>query len=187
MMDAIDEWVLARAIEDLARSRSSTPLGMSINISESIFKSNTLPQYIEGLIARLDVDPELLVLEFTELAILSDQAHVGAQLKLLAGLGVRIALDDFGTGYSSLTHLSDLQIDIIKLDKRFVNHVDMEGAANSVARVVVAVGNALGCDVVAEGIERNEQRVALLELGCRYGQGFYYGHPAPLPLHTPRA
>jgi diguanylate cyclase (GGDEF)-like protein len=187
MMDAIDEWVLARAIEDLAHSRSSTPLGMSINISESIFESNTLPQYVEGLIARLEVDPELLVLEFTELAILSDQAHVGAQLKLLAGLGVRIALDDFGTGYSSLTHLSHLHIDIIKLDKRFVNHVDMEGAANSVARVVVAVGNALGCDVVAEGIERNEERVALLELGCRYGQGFYYGHPAPLPLHTPRA
>ena len=181
MMDAIDEWVLARAIEDLARSRSSTPLGMSINISESIFKSNTLPQYVEGLIARLDVDPELLVLEFTELAILSDQAHVGAQLKLLAGLGVRIALDDFGTGYSSLTQLTDLHIDIIKLDKRFVNHVDMEGADNSVARVVVEVGNALGCDVVAEGIERNEQRVALLDLGCRYGQGFYYGHPAPLP------
>ena len=182
--DAIGEWVVSRAIHDLAHGAATRSRGMSINISPTHFESNTLVPYVESVIADLEVDPELLVIEITESAILSGRMEVGVQLKELAALGVRIALDDFGTGYSSLTHLSELQIDVIKLDNRFVDRIDMEGSDNSVAEVVIAVGRTLGCDVVAEGIERNEQRLALLALGCRYGQGYYFGYPAPLPRYS---
>ena len=187
MMNAVDEWVLARAIGDLAQGASRHPRGVSINLSPSILESGTLPQYVEGLIATFDVDPELLVLEFTESTILSDQADVGAQLEQLAASGVRIALDNFGTEYSNLTQLSDMKIDVIKLDKKFVSNVDTEGGYNASAQVVIAIADTLGCDVVAEGIERSEQRVALLELGCRYGQGFYFGQPASLPRRPPES
>ena len=182
--EEVGEWVASRAIHDLVNGEPTRSLGMSINVSPAHFASRSLPRFLEGVIGAFDVDPELLVVEISESAILSDEIDVAVELKELAALGVRIALDDFGTGYSSLTHLADLQIDVIKLDNRFVSHIDMERSDNSIAEVVMAVGRTLGCDVVAEGIERNEQRLALLELGCPYGQGYYFGYPSPLPSYS---
>ncbi len=179
MMPAIGEWVLETAVSDLARHPADARLGMSINVSPSQFESGVLPAYVEELLARTGVDPTTLVLEVTETAILRDQDLVRAQLDRIASTGIRIALDDFGTGFSSLSHLADLPVDILKIDKSFVDAVGTKSNAADVASLVIAAGAILNCDVVAEGIETETQRRVLQSLGCKYGQGFLLGHPRP--------
>jgi EAL domain-containing protein (putative c-di-GMP-specific phosphodiesterase class I) len=98
-------------------------------------------------------------------------------LQGLRALGVRIAIDDFGTGFSSLSYLQDLPIDMIKIDKSFVDHLGFERDESSMAKVIVSIGQTLQLEVVAEGVERPEQVASLQALGCDSVQGFHLGRP----------
>jgi EAL domain-containing protein (putative c-di-GMP-specific phosphodiesterase class I) len=98
-------------------------------------------------------------------------------LQELRELGVRIAIDDFGTGYSSLSYLQDLPIDMIKIDKSFVDHLGLDQDQSSMAKVIVQIGQTLRLDVVAEGVERSAQVDSLQALGCDTVQGFHLGRP----------
>ncbi|MEO7846004.1 MAG: EAL domain-containing protein [Nocardioides sp.] len=95
----------------------------------------------------------------------------------LRAIGVRIAMDDFGTGYSSLSYLQDLPIDMLKIDKTFIDHLGVERDESSLAKVIVQIGRTLGLQVVAEGVERQEQVESLQALGCDLVQGFHLGMP----------
>ena len=156
-------------------------LAMSVNISVRELESPTLVEELEELLTRTGVTPTQLILELTESALMHDVTTMSDRLTQLRQLGVRIAIDDFGTGFSSLSRLRRLPIDILKIDKSFVDEVDADDQGRAMVRTVIQLAEALGLDVVAEGVERASQRDALVELGCRFGQGYLFARPMPAP------
>jgi EAL domain-containing protein (putative c-di-GMP-specific phosphodiesterase class I) len=119
------------------------------------------------------------VLEITETALMLDFDAGLARLQALKDLGVRLALDDFGTGYSSLNRLRSLPIDIVKIDKSFIDEVGREGQARALVQSIIHFTHALGMTSVAEGVEQPDQHKALDELGCDAIQGYLFAIPAP--------
>jgi EAL domain-containing protein (putative c-di-GMP-specific phosphodiesterase class I) len=119
------------------------------------------------------------VLELTETMLIPDRKWLAGQLAALKATGVRMAVDDFGTGHSSLARLRDLPIDVIKIDKIFVDGLSPGGPAQMIAGIL-QIADSLGVDVVAEGIERTSERDLLAKLGCRLGQGYLYSRPVGL-------
>ena len=156
-------------------------LSMSVNMSVRELERPTLIEELEELLTRTGVTPTQLILELTESALMHDVTTMSDRLTQLRRLGVRIAIDDFGTGFSSLSRLRWLPIDILKIDKSFVDEVDADNQGRAMVRTVIQLADALGLDVVAEGVERPTQRDALMELGCRFGQGYLFARPMPAP------
>ena len=129
---------------------------------------------LRGQVREHAISPSLLKIEITESLVL-DYGNVVAFLERCRSAGIRVALDDFGTGYSSLAHLHRLAFDTLKLDQAFVRQI-ADPRCVAIVRAVVAMAAALGCDIVAEGVEREMELAALRELGCQYAQGFLIGH-----------
>jgi EAL domain-containing protein (putative c-di-GMP-specific phosphodiesterase class I) len=121
-----------------------------------------------------------LVLEITESAMFRDPQATIARLEALRALGVRIAIDDFGTGYASLTYLRRFPVDIVKIAQEFVAHADDGPQEWAFTGAILALGQRLGLEVVAEGVEDEGQVRRLIDLGCRYAQGYFFGRPGPI-------
>jgi EAL domain-containing protein (putative c-di-GMP-specific phosphodiesterase class I) len=149
------------------------PLTISVNLSAKQLQSESIVRDVSDALAFSGLDPTTLVLEITETVMMTDSDLAIARLNDLKALGVRIALDDFGTGYSSLSYLSRFPVDILKMDRSFLSG---DGEA-TLAAAIIAIGDRLGLEVVAEGIEREEQSDSLRELGCELGQGFLFARP----------
>jgi len=126
-----------------------------------------------------ELDPCRLEIEVTESALIEDTEVAREMIALLQARGTRVVLDDFGIGYSNIFHLRELPFDRIKIDKSFVLDSGQDTRAEACIRAMLALGNSLGVDMVAEGIETKEMAAHLAELGCRYGQGFLYAEPVP--------
>jgi predicted signal transduction protein with EAL and GGDEF domain len=126
--------------------------------------------------------PEQLTLEVTETAVLSDMAVVVDALTQLRDMGICIALDDFGTGYSSLTYLRQFPVNAIKIDRSFVSGLGVNADDAAIVASLVSLGAAVGVQVVAEGVETNEQKERLRRLGCQLGQGFLWSPAVPADL-----
>jgi diguanylate cyclase (GGDEF)-like protein/PAS domain S-box-containing protein len=178
----IGAWVLGTALRQLAdwRSRGSE-IGVSVNISARQLGDESVSLMVAALLAETGVPADALCLEVTETAVLSDPVRAAARLADLRELGVRIAFDDFGTGYSSLRHLSQLPVDVIKLDRTFVSALSNQDGRRDRA-VLIAVTTAareLGISVVAEGVEDTEQLAELRRAGCGYAQGYLFSEPRP--------
>jgi len=120
-----------------------------------------------------------LAIELTETALIEDSSVPAASLRELNSLGVKILLDDFGTGYSSLSHLQKFPIDALKIDRSFVMHLGAGEDDRAIVRAIAAMANALGLEVVAEGVESAEQAAEAQALGCGWAQGYYFARPAP--------
>jgi EAL domain-containing protein (putative c-di-GMP-specific phosphodiesterase class I) len=139
-------------------------------------QSDSIIDDVREALQLTELEPSALVLEITETVMMADPDTASSRLDELKELGVRIAMDDFGTGYSSLSYLSRLPVDILKMDRSFL------AAGNSdsgLAAAIIAIGERLGLEVVAEGIEQHEQIGALRDLGCELGQGFFFARPMP--------
>ncbi|MGH9284951.1 MAG: putative bifunctional diguanylate cyclase/phosphodiesterase, partial [Acidimicrobiales bacterium] len=137
-------------------------------------------QFVDGVSRSLEVsglDPKALVLELTESLFLADLAATATKLARIRQLGVRLAIDDFGTGYSSLRYLRSLPIDVLKIDRSFIEGVTAGPEQSAVARAIVKLGATFGIETVAEGIERREQQEALYAMGVRIGQGYLFAPP----------
>jgi EAL domain-containing protein (putative c-di-GMP-specific phosphodiesterase class I) len=134
---------------------------------------------VAAALAAAGLDPSRLTLEVTESTLLGDTEAVHDTLEALKAMGVGLAIDDFGTGYSSLSYLQRFPIDVLKIDKSFVDRVAGTGRAAALARTIVALGDSLGMVPVAEGVETEAQRAQLLALGCRLGQGYLFARPMP--------
>ena len=119
-----------------------------------------------------------LSLEITETALLKATPSTVATLEALRDLGVRVVIDDFGTGYFSLSHLRQFPVDVIKIASEFVQVPDTDSQTSALAGAIVAMGRSLNIETVAEGIETAEQAARMRELGCSYGQGYYFAKPA---------
>ncbi|MDQ1701147.1 MAG: hypothetical protein QOF57_399 [Frankiaceae bacterium] len=177
----IGRWVLDEACRQLAlwnaRRDTANPLTMAVNVSARQLGHPSLPTDVAESIARHCIEPRLLTIELTETALLEEAVTSGATLATLSALGVRLALDDFGTGYSSLGHLRRYPVDILKIDRSFVDGLDGRDGDAAIVGAVTAMAHALGMVTVGEGIETKGQFEALRALGCDEGQGFLMARP----------
>ncbi len=159
--------------------RPETPLFVAVNISSMQLLNASLVDEVASLIEREGIDPSTLKLELTESLILENPELGRKILERLAALGVRIACDDFGTGYSSLATLRDLPFSTLKIDRSFVGAEENDVRAAVILENVVNLAHGLGMDVVAEGVETEEQMTRLTALGCDMAQGWLIGQPVP--------
>ncbi|HUR94327.1 MAG TPA: EAL domain-containing protein [Gemmatimonadales bacterium] len=170
-------WVLGEACRQLhawRRDYPEQPLSVSINISGRQLQGAGLTDALRQTLTSSGVDPSSVVLEITESVLMQQTDSVLERLQQLKALGVRLAIDDFGTGYSSLSYLQRFPIDILKIAKPFVEDVGQGADRSALARAIIGLGDTLRLQTIAEGIERAEQRSALLELGCTLGQGYHF-------------
>jgi EAL domain-containing protein (putative c-di-GMP-specific phosphodiesterase class I) len=149
-------------------------LTVSVNLSARQLQQPDLPGVVAQILLETGLDPACLVLELTESLLLHDTEAALAQLQQLKSLGLRLAIDDFGTGYSSLAYLRKFPIDIIKIDKSFVDELAGGRDASALTHAIVQLGQTLHLVTVAEGIETSDQLVELRESGCQLGQGHYF-------------
>jgi EAL domain-containing protein (putative c-di-GMP-specific phosphodiesterase class I) len=162
-----------------ARLRPIRRPGVAVNISGRQLEAPGFAASVEAALAETGAPAGYLTLEITESVLMDDTEATLAVLRALKALGVRLAIDDFGTGYSSLRYLHQFPVDVLKIDKSFVDRVGRGGTDAALARTVIALGATLGVRTVAEGIEEPAQREALRALGCDDGQGYLFARPAP--------
>lgn len=154
-------------------------LRVAVNLSARELQRPGLLERVSEVIASAGAPPDGLEVEVTERALIEDDAVVARSLRALAALGVSVALDDFGTGFSSLNHLRSFPIDRVKIDRSFVADLETDPDAAALTRAVVALARQLEIAVVAEGVETEEQRRFLVDLGCEELQGYLLGRPVP--------
>jgi diguanylate cyclase (GGDEF)-like protein/PAS domain S-box-containing protein len=179
LIRAVGSQVLKRACAD-ARAWHDTghAVRISVNAAAAQLSSPDFVSEIETALNEFGLDPDQLTIEITETAAMQIADSLG-NLKRIRALGVHLSLDDFGTGYSSLSFLRELPVDAIKIDRSFVSGLGTNARDTSIVQGVIAMAEALGYDVVAEGIETEVQAEALRLIGCRYAQGFLWSRPAP--------
>ena len=192
---AIGDWVLAQAARQAAIwQRAGHAVPIAVNVSALQFRQ---PQFVERVAAVLQehaLPPDRLELELTESILVRDADEALQRLQALARLGVRLSIDDFGTGYSSLAYLKRFPIGRLKIDRSFVQGLPGDGRDAGIVRAIVQMGQAMGMEVVAEGVETEPQHRFLLAAGCQHFQGYLFapamdalsfakrlGEPAPLP------
>ena len=176
----LGSWVLHEATRQIAswNADRDEPLFVAINVSTRQLVTRSFVDEVKAVIEANEVPAHALILEITETAVMADAELSLRRLRELKEVGVTIAVDDFGTGYSSLNYLRRFPVDVLKIDKAFVDEIDEQTTKNPILiRTIVEIGRTLGLRVVAEGIERVSQLHALRELGCEQGQGFYFGRP----------
>ena len=180
----LGRWVLAQACREVHAWRGSVAGGaglrVAVNISARHLEHGDLEQDVAQALRESGLEPGNLVIELTESTIMHNTESNLARLQQLKALGVRLAIDDFGTGYSSLSYLHRFPIDILKIDRSFVGHLTNSSNGPELARAVIMLGETLGLDTVAEGIELEPQVDALLSLGCVAGQGFLFARAGSL-------
>jgi EAL domain-containing protein (putative c-di-GMP-specific phosphodiesterase class I) len=153
------------------------PIPVAVNISPRSLLDRRFPALVQQVLGEHAMAPESLILELTESLMLSTMEIVDQVLAEFGRMGVAIALDDFGTGFSSLNALARVPVRELKIDRTFVTDMDTSAEALAVVRSTVELGRALGLTVVAEGIERVDQRRTLWDLGCQLGQGHLFARP----------
>ena len=183
LISVIGSQVLARACADAATwpAGPSGPLGVSVNMSASQLKDPSLDDEVRGVLGETRLEPAALTLEITETLLMEEPERAADVLREVKATGVSIALDDFGTGYSSLSYLNRFPVDTLKIDKSFVDALAGAGTAYDASLVdaITGLGEMLGLQVTAEGIETTVQVAELLALGCHLGQGFHFARPMP--------
>ncbi|HZS58696.1 MAG TPA: EAL domain-containing protein [Gemmatimonadaceae bacterium] len=177
----LGRWVLQEACRRGAKfvpsADGSEPLSISVNISGKQLQHPGLADDVMAALEDSGLAPERLVLEITESVIMQDTESTLRKLRSLKSIGIRLAIDDFGTGYSSLSYLQRFPIDILKLDKTFIDGVGRGGTDAALARTIIALGDMLHLRTVAEGVETIQQRDELLAYGCDLAQGYVFAKP----------
>ena len=178
----LGRWVLDRACADLARWQRHIPqaegLSMNVNVSARQLHSSQFVEMVNDCLAAHGISPSSLSLEITESVLVQDEDGILRSLRTLHDQGITLALDDFGTGYSSLSYLHRFPMGALKIDRSFVVGMDREDGV-ALVDAIVGIARSLGLDLVAEGIETDEQAHQLELLGCQSGQGYLYARPLP--------
>ncbi len=176
----LGRWVLQEACRQAKVWRATghyPDLQVNVNLSAAEFAQPGLAEAVALTLRETGLAAAALELEITERVIMADAAATSATLRALKRLGVRLAIDDFGTGYSSLSYLKRFPVDTLKIDKTFVDGLGSDPDDEAIVRAMIGIGQALGLQLVAEGIETAAQVDRLRELGCTLGQGYYFAPP----------
>jgi len=177
----IGRWVLFEACRQAKEWQETyhfdIPLMIAVNISGKHFMQASLFAEVSEMLAKTGIDPAHLILEITESVAMEGAESTIEILTKLKALGLKLAIDDFGTGFSSLAYLKRFPVDLLKIDKSFVDGVALHEADRAIVEAVIALGHALGLKVIAEGVETFEQLAQLRKLGSEIGQGYYFSAP----------
>ena len=185
----VGRWVLEQACMQL-QAWNHHPLRatweIAVNVSAKQFRQPDFTEQVSSLLASYGVAPRRLKLEVTESSLQDNLEDTVRKMRQLRAQGVRFAIDDFGTGYSSLSYLKALPIEVLKIDRSFVLHVDTDPSAAAIAKTILDLAHNMELQAVAEGVETESQLATLKTLGCQAFQGYLFGRPAPLAAHAPQ-
>lgn len=157
----------------------STDISLSFNISVRHLMKNSFVEDIKRVLSEHNVDPGIIEIEITE-SIMIDSAEKALQrIDEIKGLGLKVAIDDFGTGYSSLSYLNSLPSDILKIDKSFIDNMNLSDSSRQYVAMIISIGHILDLKVISEGVETSDQVEVLKKIGCDYVQGYVWGRPMP--------
>lgn len=175
----IGEWVLRSACFELLHliELGHKNFRMAVNVSQAQFSHPLFLQSLQRALNDSRIPPTNLELEITESMAMTDPELLISLLNKIKAMGVRISIDDFGTGFSSLSHLQKLNVDKLKIDRAFVNEISYKTSEASIAKMIVQLSQSLKLDIIAEGVETEEQAKVLMSFGCDYAQGFLYAKP----------
>ena len=177
---AIGQFMLRKSCQQARMWQLRFPgrqIGVSVNLSPRQLNDPRFPADVAGVLAETGLDPSLLTLEITESIMVEDSETMASRLGALKALGVSLSIDDFGTGYSSLSCLQYLPVDTLKIAKPFVDDIADNPRELAFVKAIVAMGRTLGLKLVAEGVERSDQRDQLRDLRCQFAQGYYFSRP----------
>jgi diguanylate cyclase (GGDEF)-like protein/PAS domain S-box-containing protein len=177
----LGSWVLGQAAADLVQwvrqAPRQEPLYVSVNVSARQFRDPGFVGGVRRVLAESGLAPSALMLELTESVLLRRDERIHADLMELRAVGVNLAIDDFGTGYSSLSYLRELPIDVLKIDKSFVDGIGISEQRLALVEGIIRIARTLDLNVIAEGIETEIQRDLLVSMGCQFGQGYLLAMP----------
>ena len=181
---SIDYWVLHNACQTLSQWLKlgwvDPDFTISVNISPIQFARDDFIEQISQILAETSLEPQHLQLEITETTVIKNIEDGKLIIQQLSAMGIKISLDDFGTGYSSLSYLYQLPINSLKIDRSFINNLEHDSNKLKVIRTIILLARNLDLNVIAEGIETEQQQVLLCEYCCEYGQGYFFSEPLPL-------
>jgi diguanylate cyclase (GGDEF)-like protein len=179
LINEVGEWVLQTACEQIRKwhEMEFEPMRIAVNVSAQQFEDPMLIDKIRGALKETKLPPEFLELELTESCLMTDPVQASALLREIREVGVRIAIDDFGTGYSSLTYLHEFPLNALKIDKNFVQSVESNDRGGPISKMIIGLGQNLGLEVIAEGVETEGQLEYMREHGCDVAQGYLYARP----------
>jgi len=181
LITSIGEWVLDSSCASIQRWRSAGLLQgrIAVNVSGRQLKYSSIVDTVASMLQRYDLPSNALELEITESVAMDEDSGMVEVLHQLQALGIYLSIDDFGTGYSSLSYLKRLPVRGLKIDQSFIMdlHQDRDDAA--ITQAIISIARSLGLDLVAEGVELDEQRQFLVEQGCDCGQGYLFSRPVP--------
>ena len=155
-------------------------LVLAVNVSAKQFRQADFVATVQATMQRHSINPMLLKLELTESMLLEKIEDTIATMTTLKEIGVRFSLDDFGTGYSSLQYLKRLPLNQLKIDQSFVRDLATDSSDRAIVRTIVAMAHSLNLDVIAEGVETEEQRQLIQDCGCKLYQGYLFSKPVPI-------
>ncbi|MGA7521771.1 MAG: EAL domain-containing protein [Acidobacteriaceae bacterium] len=176
----IGNWVLREVCrQNVEWQRQGLKARVAINVSPLQFMRMDFSRQVRQVLAEVGTDPRLLEIEMTETTVMRNLEDVARQMRDLAELGVQFSVDDFGTGYSSLQHLHQLPIQTLKIDRSFIERVSEPQGTSALVQAILSLAHSLDLQVVAEGVEREEQAETLVRLGCDVMQGYLFAQPQP--------
>jgi diguanylate cyclase (GGDEF)-like protein len=177
----LDLWVIRESCRQMRRwldeFQGAPPLMLSVNLSSKQFSHPDLIERIDEILADTGLDPVYLRMEITESVIVTHPEAAAERLRQLRDRGITLSMDDFGTGYSSLSYLHKFPFNVLKIDGSFVSRIGPHGENSEIAAAIVALAHSLGMKIVAEGVETAEQAATLRDMGCEYGQGYFFAKP----------
>ncbi|MGI9641913.1 MAG: putative bifunctional diguanylate cyclase/phosphodiesterase [Acidimicrobiia bacterium] len=175
----MSEWLLDEACLDMRGWLDSgmRPMRVAVNASERLFRDSNLVESTAVALAAADLDPRHLEIEVTERMITQEAERASRAIERLADMGVKVSIDDFGTGFSSLQHLQRLPVRALKIDDSFVREAHRRVEAKSIARAIIAIADSFGLEVIAEGVETEDELAVMQDLGCNTVQGYLVARP----------
>jgi len=180
LIEKLGDWVMEAACKQIRTwSDQGHTLRLAINISGREFQSGDLSSKLKKMLQKYHIPAKLLELEITESMLLENHERLAEDLNLIRKMGVTVAIDDFGSGYSSLNYLKNLPVDILKIDRVFVENIQSDKSGQAVVRGVIALAKSLEMKTVVEGVEYEDQIQILKDLGCDYLQGYVYSKALP--------
>lgn len=179
MIKAIDEWVLETACAQMVqwKKQGLGDFRVAVNLSPTELLRNNLYTNIVNILAKTHCDPNWLESEVTEECFMGNPDQARVLMDQCKALGISLAIDDFGTGYSSLINLRKLPIDKLKIDYSFISNITKNNDDSAIAQAIISLAKSLGLQVIAEGVETDEQRLFLIEQHCDQAQGYLFGRP----------
>jgi EAL domain-containing protein (putative c-di-GMP-specific phosphodiesterase class I)/CheY-like chemotaxis protein len=180
LIEALGRWVLREACEQATRWQDQgTPMPIAVNVSAQQLLAPDFAEYVAAVLRETGLSPAHLTLEITESVLAKDVAANTSTLEVVKRLGVVLAIDDFGTGYSSLSYLGRFPIDVLKIDKSFVDDLANGAWGATLMQAVISLGLSLSLQLIAEGVETADQVAQLQGMGCEFAQGYYFARPLP--------